>query len=246
MGTPCVGLSPEDASPRATTAGSGAGRGTAGGAGAGAGSGAGAGGDAPTGGSGAGAGAGGAGAGGAAGGGGVGAARGGSRDSGSTYVSPSPTRMPRWTYGTSCSGSPEGPASATEVPSATLSPRLTRSGPRWVSETLYPPVAAIVTVRPCVGTCPANVTSPDAGARTTRAPPRAMSTPRCCPPAYGLSPSENSRSTSPSAGQAQACAAEAVASAHPRASATPTTRRVVLEVNTRWRVAVVPAREQPS
>lgn len=61
----------------------------------------------------------GAGAGGAAGAGGglVGAPRGGSSESGSTYVSPSPTRMPRWTYGTGCSGSPEGPASAIISPS---------------------------------------------------------------------------------------------------------------------------------
>lgn len=61
----------------------------------------------------------GAGAGGAAGAGGglVSAPRGGSSESGSTYVSPSPTRMPRWTYGTGYSGSPEGPASAIVSPS---------------------------------------------------------------------------------------------------------------------------------
>ena len=81
--------------------------------------------------------AGGAGAGGAAGaGGGMGAARDGSKDSGSTYVSSSPTRIPRWTYGTSCSRTPVGPASASAAPSATRSPRFTRSGPRWVNETL--------------------------------------------------------------------------------------------------------------
>ncbi|CAN5316953.1 hypothetical protein BH20ACT13_BH20ACT13_02370 [soil metagenome] len=96
--------------------------------------------------------AGGAGAGGAAGaGGGVGAARGGSKDSGSTYVSSSPTRTPRWTYGTSCSGTPVGPASASGALSVTCSPRFTRSGPRWVNETLWPSVS-IVTVSPCVGT----------------------------------------------------------------------------------------------
>ena len=72
-------------------AGCGAGEGAGTGAGAGAGSGwAAVGGGAETG--------GGVGAGGAAGaGGGLGALRGGSRPSGSTYVSPSPTRMPRWT-----------------------------------------------------------------------------------------------------------------------------------------------------
>jgi len=96
--------------------------------------------------------AGGAGAGGAAGaGGGMGAARGGSKDSGSTYVSSSPTRTPRWTYGISCSGTPVGPASASGALSVTCSPRFTRSGPRWVNETLWPSVS-IVTVSPCVGT----------------------------------------------------------------------------------------------
>lgn len=79
----------------------------------------------------------GTGAGGAAGaGGGVGAARGGRSESGSTYVSPSPTRIPRWTYGTSCSGTPEGPGSATGSPSATMSPRPTISVPRCVSDAL--------------------------------------------------------------------------------------------------------------
>jgi len=69
------------------------------GVGAGAGSGAATGGGDAAGGAGAGAGAGaGTGAGGAAGaGGGVGAARGGRSESGSTYVSASPTRIPRWT-----------------------------------------------------------------------------------------------------------------------------------------------------
>jgi len=108
-----------------TAAGVGADSGTAGGAAS------------AIGGVGAGAEAGGAGAGGAAGvGGGMGTARGGSRDSGSTYVSSSPARMPRCTYGTSCSETPVGPASASGDPSATRSPRLTRIGPRWVKETL--------------------------------------------------------------------------------------------------------------
>jgi hypothetical protein len=123
---------------------------------------------------------GGAAAGGAAGaGGGLGALRGGSKPSGSTYVSPSPNRMPRWTYGVPCSVSPDGPASATGSPSPTDSPFRTRSAPTCVSEALYPSVVTIVTVRPCVGTWPANDTSPEAGARTVDAPPRAMSTPRC-------------------------------------------------------------------
>ena len=167
---------------------------------------------APIGGSGTGSGGGGKGAGGAAGGGGVVTLRGGSRDSGSTYTSPA-VRIPRWTYGTSCSGVPDGPGSASGSPSRTESPRCTSSGPRWVSETLKPSDVSIVTVRPCVGTLPANVTSPSAGARTDTASPSAMSTPRCWPPAYGSSPTEKPRSTSPSVGQAQAGAAGAVTSA---------------------------------
>ena len=111
-------------------------------------------------------------------GGGLGALRGGSSPSGSTYVSPSPSRIPRWTYGTACSGSPDVPEAAIGSPSATCWPRLTRSAPRWVSEALWSPTA-IVTVRPWVGTSPAKVISPDAGARTLFAPASAMSIPRC-------------------------------------------------------------------
>ena len=126
----------------------------------------------------------GTGAGGAAGaGGGLVAARGGSKDSGSTYVSSSPTRTPRWTYGIACSSSPVGPDSARASPSPTRPPRFTSNVPRWVSDALYPSFVAIVTVKPWVGTCPANVIAPVIGANTRRASPRAMSTPRCCPPA---------------------------------------------------------------
>ena len=75
-------------------------------------------------------------------------------------VSSSPTRMPRWTYGTACSASPDGPGSAIGSPSATMAPLRTRSGPRCVSDALYPSPVTIVTVRPCVGTWPANDTSP--------------------------------------------------------------------------------------
>jgi hypothetical protein len=76
-------------------------------------------------------------AGGAAGaGGGLGALRGGSSPSGSTYVSPSPTLIPRWTYGVSCSTSPDGPGSAIAAPSATGTPLRVCSVPRCVSETL--------------------------------------------------------------------------------------------------------------
>jgi len=180
-------------------AGSGSGAATGGGAAAVAG------GSGAAGGAGSGAGAG-TGAGGAAGTGGGEAARGGSRDRGSTYVSASPTLMPRCTYGTSCSETPEGPASATGAPSSTRAPRLTSSVPRCVRDALCPSVVTIVTVVPCVGTWPANEISPVAGARTMRASPSAMSIPRCCPPAYGLSPSANSRRTAPSVGHAQATA----------------------------------------
>jgi hypothetical protein len=78
------------------------------------------------------------GAGGAAGGagGGLGAPRDGSNWSGSTYVSPSPTRIPRWRYGVWCSASPDGPESAIGSPSAREAPFRTRSVPRCVSEAL--------------------------------------------------------------------------------------------------------------
>ena len=49
--------------------------------------------------------------------GGAGAARGGSKVSGSTYPFGSPaTRMPRWTYGASCSAVPLGPIDPTATP----------------------------------------------------------------------------------------------------------------------------------
>jgi hypothetical protein len=91
-------------------------------------------------------------AGGSGAGGGAGAVRDGSSPSGSTYSSDSPTRIPRWTYGTSCSGVPEGPGSANGSPSERRSPRFTRRGPRCVSEALNPSAVAMVTVSPCVGT----------------------------------------------------------------------------------------------
>jgi len=90
---------PDEAGDSATGAGADPAAGVGFGAGAGAGSGAATGGGDAAGGAGAGAGAGaGTGAGGAAGAGGrVGAARSGRSESGSTYVSASPTRIPRWT-----------------------------------------------------------------------------------------------------------------------------------------------------
>ena len=160
------------------------------------------------------------GAGGAAGaGGGLGALRGGSKLRGSTYVSSSPMRIPRWTYGTSCSASPEGPGSASASPSPTCSPRLTRSAPRCVSDALYPSSVAIVTVNPWVGSDPAKVTSPETGASAVAAVPSATSMPRCCPPAYLSLATENPRRTAPSPGQAHAHAWPPDARAHE--SATP-------------------------
>jgi hypothetical protein len=116
-------------------------------------------------------------------GGGMGALRGGSNSIGSTYVSLSPTRIPRWRYGTSCSDSPVGPGSAIGSPSATLAPFRTRNAPTWVSDTLWPSPVTIVTVSPCTGTEPAKETNPDAGARTSRDSPSATSIPRCWPAA---------------------------------------------------------------
>ena len=121
----------------------------------------------------------GCGAGGASGaGGGREARRGGRRVSGSTYNSAGPTRTPRWTYGAPCSASPVGPGSARTASSETTSPRRTCSVPRWVSET-FASRTAIVTVRPFVGTAPANVTSPATGARIGADPSSATSIPRC-------------------------------------------------------------------
>ena len=92
--------------------------------------------------------------------------RGGSSDSGSTYPSGcAAMRTPRWTYGRSHSGVPLTPARATRWPSTTTSPFPTRVSPRCVSVTEYPSGVRMVTVLPLVGTVPANVTVPAAGAR---------------------------------------------------------------------------------
>jgi hypothetical protein len=151
------------------------------------------------------------GAGGASGAGGRGAPRDGSSVSGSTYLSSAATRTPRWTYGTACSASPVGPASATTSPSDTIDPRWTRSEPTWVSDTLWTPVSS-VTVSPLPGIMPAKVTSPETGART-KPPLSATSTPRCWPAAYASAPRLNSRRTAPSPGHAHAQEVGHVASA---------------------------------
>jgi hypothetical protein len=161
--------------------------------------------------------------------GGVGAPRGGRRVRGSTYVSLGPTRTPRWTYGTGCSASPLGPASESASPSETVPPRRTRSAPRCVSDTLVSPYA-IVTVRPCVGTWPANVTSPATGARTDLAPSRAMSSPRCWPAAYVSPLTEKPLSTTPSAGQDHAHAGVPTTSDQPRTTTRQASHRQSLPV----------------
>jgi len=86
-----------------------------------------------------------------------------------------------------------------------------------VSETLYSP-KEIVTVKPFVGTDPAKVTSPVAGARITGALPSATSMPRCCPAAYASSLTEKPRSTGPSTGQDHAHAEGPETSAQPAAT----------------------------
>jgi len=74
-------------------------------------------------------------------------------------------------------------------PSATIAPFATEISPRCVTETAYPS-NWIVTVRPEVGTIPANDTAPDAGARTGSPLAPATSIPRCWPAAYASGPSE--------------------------------------------------------
>jgi hypothetical protein len=111
--------------------------------------------------------------------------RGGRKRSGSRYPCGSPIRrMPRWTYGRSCSASPLGPIVPTTAPSATSAERRTVIEPRCVSVTEYPSPVWIVRLRPLTGTAPANETMPAAGATTSAADGGApISIPRCCPAA---------------------------------------------------------------
>ncbi len=84
--------------------------------------------------------------------------------------------MPSWTCGTA-----EGSAAAivpTVSPSATPSPTETVIDPRCVSVTAQPSSVRIDTVRPFVGSDPANVTRPAAGARTSEPGGPATSIPR--------------------------------------------------------------------
>ena len=68
---------------------------------------------------------------------------------------------------------------ATASPSATEAPFATAIEPRCVRVTERPAAVSMVMLRPDVGTVPANVTTPAAGARTSEpvAPPTSM--PRC-------------------------------------------------------------------
>ena len=74
--------------------------------------------------------------------------------------------MPRCTYGPSTSGVPLGPTVPTTAPSATAALRATAIEPRCVSVTERPSGVSIVTDLPLVGTVPAKLTTPDAGAST--------------------------------------------------------------------------------
>jgi len=91
--------------------------------------------------------------------------------------------MPRWTWGSVTSGSVLGPIVPTPSPSATVAPFFTTNEPRCVSVTDQPSGVSIVTDLPLVGTVPANVTMPPAGARTVDPTSPATSIPRCCPAA---------------------------------------------------------------
>jgi hypothetical protein len=141
-------------------------------------------------------------------GGGIGAGR---NESGSRYPCGSEvTRTPMYTYGTSSSGVPLGPTVPTASPSETLAPFFTAAEPRCVSVTECPSPVATVTLKPLVGTLPANVTVPDTGATTVVPAPAPMSMPRCCPPAYGWSGSnEKPVRTGPRTGHVHAYAAGA-------------------------------------
>src|SRR5918911_718443 len=121
--------------------------------------------------------------------------------------------MPSCTYGVGTDGTPLGPIVPTTSPSATASPFATPIEPRCVSVTAYPSGVRIVSDVPFVGTVPANVTVPAAGASTGEPAAPPMSTPRCWPPRYGLLPSRNGRRTAPSVDQLHAPAEGASQSA---------------------------------
>jgi hypothetical protein len=117
-------------------------------------------------------------------GGGGGPARLGRNSIGSTYPCGSAdSRIPRWTYGVSCSASPLGPMVPTTAPSSTFAPLVAAIPPRWTSVTEYPSAVSIVTTLPLAPTVPANAIRPAAGATTSAPAPSATSMPRCWPAA---------------------------------------------------------------
>jgi hypothetical protein len=122
---------------------------------------------------------------------------GGRSVSGSTYPSSSAAiRTPRWT-------TPDAATVPTAWPSVTASPLWTPIDPSSVSVTLYEPLR-IDTLNPLLGTVPAKVTLPDAGATTAVPGVAEISIPRCCPAAYGCASSnENASTTVPVTGQLQ-------------------------------------------
>jgi len=97
---------------------------------------------------------------------------------------------------------------ATTSPSLTAAPIGTAIEPRCVSVTEYPPVVSIVRLSPLVGTKPAKLTVPLAGATTASPGALApMSMPRCWPASYGcVSSYRNGWSTGPWTGQLHALA----------------------------------------
>jgi hypothetical protein len=85
---------------------------------------------------------------------------------------------------------PLGPIVPTATPSPTLAPFATLIDPRCVRVTEYPSAVWIVSELPLVGTYPAKLTVPAAGAETlSPAASAPMSMPRCCPAAYGCASS---------------------------------------------------------
>jgi hypothetical protein len=89
-----------------------------------------------------------------------------------------------------------------------LWPRWTPIEPSWTRVADQPSAVRIVTAKPFAATEPANETIPAVGAATVEPDGAPMSMPRCCPPEYGWAASnEKARSTGPSTGQLQACAA---------------------------------------
>jgi hypothetical protein len=98
----------------------------------------------------------------------------------------------------------------TAAPSVTAALRATPIEPRCVSVIERPSPVSIVTDLPLDGTVPAKLTTPDAGARTGEPADAAMSTPRCCSPAYGCAGSNaKDWTTVPPTGHVHAPAAEA-------------------------------------